>query len=119
MFKKHTHKLSDKLNAAKCKLSILSLNAQNIMSKFDEFQIAIDEINSKQEISIISIQESWRSSECNVQMFELPSYQLVSKGKYCSNNIFVDNDFLWEPLKIGENTTGWENLFIKIRHKSL
>ena len=119
-----THELSNKLNAAKSKLSILSLNAQSIMAKFDEFQIAIDQINSTgQEISIICIQESWLSSECNVQLFELPSYQLVSKGKYCSNHggllIYVHNDFLWEPLDIRENTTGWENIFIKIRHKSL
>ena len=58
-----------------------------------------------------------------MQLFELHSYQLVSKGKYCSNHggllIYVNNDFLWEPLDIRENTTGWENLFIKIRHKSL
>ena len=119
-----THELSDKLYQTKSKLSILSLNAQSIMAKFDEFQIAIDQINSTgQEISIICIQESWLSSECNVQLFELHSYQLVSKGKYCSNHggllIYVHNDFLWEPLDIRENTTGWENLFIKIRHKSL
>ena len=43
-----THKLSDKLNATKSKLSILSLNAQSIMLKFDKCQIAIDQINSKQ-----------------------------------------------------------------------
>ena len=75
------------------------------MAKFDEFQIAIDQINSTgQEISIICIQESWLSSECNVQLFELHSYRLVSKGKYCSNHggllIYVHNDFLWEPLGI-------------------
>ena len=79
------------------------------MAKCDEFQIAIDQINSTgQEISIICIQESWLSSECNVQLFELPSYQLVSKEKYCSNHggllIYVHNDFLWEPLRIRENT---------------
>ena len=39
-----THELSDKLYQAKSKLSILSLNA--IMAKFDEFQIARDQINS-------------------------------------------------------------------------
>ena len=74
-----TQELDDKLNATNSKLSNLSLNAQSIMSKFDEFEIAIDQINSKQEISITCIQESWLSSECNVQLFELPSYRLVSK----------------------------------------
>ena len=38
-----THELSDKLYQAKSKLSILNLNAQSIMAKFDEFQIAIDQ----------------------------------------------------------------------------
>ena len=32
-----THELSDKLYQTKSKLSILSLNAQSIMAKFDEF----------------------------------------------------------------------------------
>ena len=79
------------------------------MSKFDEFQIAIDQINSTgQEISLMCILESWLSSECNVQLFELPGYQPVCKGIYCSNHggllIYVHNDFLWEPLDIRENT---------------
>ena len=51
-----------------------------------------------------------------------PEYQLISKGKYCSNHggllIYVHNDYLWEPIIIKEQTTGWENLFIKVKHKS-
>ena len=35
------HELSEKLYVAKSNLSIISLNAQSINAKFDEFQIAI------------------------------------------------------------------------------
>ena len=103
-------------------LSIVSLNAQSIRAKFDEFQIAMNEINKKHHVSIICIQESCLSLECCTKMFKLPDYQLVSKGKYCSNHggllLYVQNDYSWEPITIKEDTTGWENIFIKINHKS-
>ena len=40
------HELSEKLYVAKSNLSIISLNAQSINAKFDEFQIAIKAIRS-------------------------------------------------------------------------
>ena len=89
---------------------IISLNAQSINAKFDEFQIAINAINKKQQINVICIQESWLSSECSTKLFELSEHQLISKGKYCSNHggllIYVHNDYLWEPITIKEQTTG-------------
>ena len=98
------------------------MNAQSIGAKFDEFQIAMNEINKKHHVSIICIQESCLSLECCTKMFELPDYQLISKGKYCSNHggllLYVRNDYSWEPITIKEDTTGWENMFIKIKHKS-
>ena len=41
------HALSDKLYQSKSNLSIISLNAQSINAKFDEFLIAINQINKK------------------------------------------------------------------------
>ena len=117
-----THELREKLYTVKSNLSIVSLNAQSIRAKFNEFQIAMNEINKKHHVSIICIQESWLSSECCTTLFELPDYQLIAKGKYCSNHggllLYVHNDYSWEPITIKEDTTGWENLFIKIKHKS-
>ena len=117
-----THELREKLYTVKSNLSIVSLNVQSIRAKFDEFQIAMNEINKKHHVSIICIQESWLSSECCTTLFELPDYQLIAKGKYCSNHggllLYVHNDYSWEPITIKEDTTGWENLFIKIKHKS-
>ena len=117
-----TQELCEKLHRVKSNLSIISLNAQSISAKYDEFQIAMNCINNKCHVSIVCIQESWLSSECSTKMFELPDYQVISKGKYCSNHggllIYVHNDYYCEPLTTKEGTTGWENLFIKIRHKS-
>ena len=120
-----TQELCEKLYAVKSNLSIISLNAQCIRTKFDDFQIAMNEINKKCHIGIVCIQESWLSTECCTKMFELPDYQLISKGKYCSNHgwlfiyvIYVHNDYNCEPIKIKEDTIGWENLFVKVRHKS-
>ena len=53
-----TQELCEKLYTVKSNLSIVSLNAQSIRTKFDEFQIAINEINKKHHVSIICIQES-------------------------------------------------------------
>ena len=116
------HALSDKLYESKSNFSILNLNAQSINAKFDEFQIAINEINNKHEVSIICIQESWLSSDSDTSLFDIPNYQLVAKGKYCSNHggllTYVHKDFYWENIAINDETTVWENLFIKVRHKT-
>ena len=77
------HELSKKLFTAESSFSIISLNTQGINAKFDEFQVAINAINKKQQISVICIQESWLSSECSTKLFELSEYQLISKGKCC------------------------------------
>ena len=118
------HALSDKLYQSKSNLSIISLNAQSINAKFDEFLIAINEINKKKQhkISIICIQESWLSSDSDSSLFNIPNYQLVAKGTYCSNHggllTDVHIDFYCENITINDVTTVWENLFIKITHKT-
>ena len=116
------HALSDKLYQSKSDFSIISLNAQSINAKFDKFLIAINQINKKHEISIICIQESWLSSKSDTSLFNIPNHQLVAKGKYCSNHrgllTYVHKDFYWVNIAINDVTTVWENLFIKIRHKT-
>ena len=52
------HTLNDKLYESKSNFNILSLNAQSINATFDEFQIAINQINIQHEVNIICIQES-------------------------------------------------------------
>ena len=78
--------LREALGSAKSALSILSFNAQSINAKFDEFRIAIDQINEKHPISIICVQESWLHSNSNLDIFELRDYTMISKGKHCSEH---------------------------------
>ena len=114
--------LSESLRSAKSSLSILSLNSQSLNAKFDDFQIAIEQLNRNNQISVICIQETWLSSESPTSLFDLPNYQLISRGKYCSNHggliTYIHNDFNWEPVSIKDQTTGWENLLVKISHNS-
>ena len=55
-------------------------------------------------------------------MFELPNYQLIPRGKYCSNHgglfTYGHADFHWEPMEIKEYSSGWENVLVKIQRKS-
>ena len=51
--------LGENIYESKSKLSVLNLNIQSINAKFDEFKIALDQLNSKQPINIICIQETW------------------------------------------------------------
>ena len=52
-------------------------------------------------------------------MTHLGSFDVnYSKMNHGGLLIYVHNDYYCEPLTIKEGTTGWENLFIKIRHKS-
>ena len=73
-------------------------------------------------INIICIQETWVDSTTDTCVFELPNYQLITKGKYCSGHgglfTYVHNDFQCEIMKLKEITTDWENLFITIKQKS-
>ena len=52
-------------------------------------------------------------------MFELPSYQLISRGKYCSNHLMFMMAFIGNQWKLKNiQVSGWENLFVKIQQKS-
>ena len=43
--------LGENIYESRSKLSVLSLNIQSINAKFDEFKIALDQLNSKQPIN--------------------------------------------------------------------
>ena len=66
-------------------------------------------IKKTHKISIICIQESWLSSDSDSSLFNIPNYQLVAKGKYCSNHggllTDVHKDFYCENITINDVTT--------------
>ena len=114
--------LSKSLQNTKGGLSILCLNSQSLSAKFDELEVAIEQLNKTNAISVICLQETWLSSESSRLLYDLPNYQLIFRGKYCSNHggliTYVHNSYNWEPLNVKDQTTGWENLFVKITHRS-
>ena len=67
--------LGENIYESRSKLSVLSLNIQSINAKFDEFKIALDQLNSKQPINTICIQETWVDSTTDTC-----AYQLSLKG---------------------------------------
>ena len=75
--------LSKSLQRTKGGLSILSLNRQSLSAKFDDFQVIIEQLNSNNAVSVICLQETWLTSESPVSLYDLPNYQLISRGKYC------------------------------------
>ena len=75
--------LREALGSAKNTLSIQSFNAQSINAKFDDIQIAIDQINGKHPISFICVQESWLHSNFNLDIIKLRDHNMISKGKHC------------------------------------
>ena len=117
------------LSQVKSKLSILSLNIQTINTKFDELKITLDDINQHHQISVICLQKTYLDENDSTLSFELNDYQLISKGRYCSNAgrliIYIHNDFNFEHVDISseisdndETKPSWESLFIEIKHKS-
>ena len=98
--------LREALGSAKNTLCIVSFNAQSINAKFDEFRIAIDQINEKHPISVICVQDSWLHSNSNLDIFELRDYNMISKGKHCSEHggliIYVQDDFDYELFSVFE-----------------
>ena len=98
------------------------MNNQSQSAKFDDFEVAIEQRNKTNAIAVICLQETWLSSESSTLLYDLPNYQLISRGKYCSNHggliTYAHNNYNWEPLNVKDQTTGWENLFVKITHRS-
>ena len=70
----------------------------------------LEQLNTNNAVSVICLQETWLSSESSTSLYDLPNYQLISRGKYCSNHggliTYVHNDYNWEPLNVKDQTTG-------------
>ena len=67
-------------------LNVLSLNIQSINAKFDEFKIALDQLNNKRSINIICIQETWVDSTTDTCVFKLPNYQKRGDDELYTNH---------------------------------
>ena len=90
------------LSQVKSKLNILSLNIQTINTKFGELKIILNNINQHHQISVICLQETHLDENDSTLCFD--DYQLISKGRYCSNAggliIYIPNDFNFKHVDI-------------------
>ena len=114
-----------KLLDSKVGFSILSLNIQNISSKFSNFETFLDSIerSSNNPISIIALQECWlHDSEIDIDNFNIPNYTMVHKNRLTPTDhggliIYVHNQFQCFDVNINLVSNRWEYLCIGLSHR--
>ena len=89
----------------------------------NKLKIILDAINQHHQISVICLQEAHLDENDSMLSFELNEYQLISKGRYCSNArgliIYIYNYFNFKHVDISSETisdsakTSWESLLLK------
>ena len=107
---------------SKVGFSILSLNIQNISSKFSNIETFLDliERNSNNPISIITLQECWlNDSEVDIDNFNIPNYTMVHKNRLTPTDhggliIYVHNQFQCFDVNINFVSNRWEYLCISL-----
>ena len=68
-------------------LKVLSLNCQSLNAKFDLINIFINQSNSQHsQIDIICLQETWLAADCDISLYKIDGYNLISSGKICSEH---------------------------------
>ena len=75
-------KFTNMLNT-KAGLCILSLNIQNIFSKFDEFKCFIDRVSVTNPISAICLNECWIHENSDLALVQLPNYNMFFQRSPC------------------------------------
>ena len=114
-----------KLLDSKVGFSILSLNIQNISSKFSNLETFLDSIerSSNNPISIIALQECWlHNSEIDIDNFNIPNYTMVHKNRLTLTdhgglNIYVHNQFQCFDVNINLVSNRWQYLCIGLSHR--
>ena len=64
--------------------TVMNLHIQSILSKFDQLQILIIELQSKPDAIII--QETWRSDVSDSSLFKLNGYNMIERGNTASSH---------------------------------
>ena len=104
--------------------SVLSLNIQNIFSKFDTFYPVIKKLNAENLFfSAICLQECWLGENDVTSIIQLPDYKLIHQSKICCGHggliIYLHNTLSYEPRNIYTRSDTWEGLFIDITSVNL
>ena len=82
-----TLSLECKLPSAKDHFTVFSLNIQSINAKFDYLSALVNDLSGKGiGFSAICLQESWLSKEDDVNLFQIPNYNIIHHVKTCSGH---------------------------------
>ena len=109
----------DNLKPHEKSFSLISLNIQSINAKFDNFTTLLSYLNeSNFMFSSICIQETWLRHDQDTSLFEIPGYNLIHKGKSCSENggliIYLKEEFTYNYRKLYNQCNLLEGLFIDV-----
>ena len=101
------------LQQCNSKISMLSINCQSINAKFDKLKLFLDDVNTKNKISVICVQETWNHEGMNTNCFSLPDYTLINANRRLTAHgglmIYLHDDFSYKEINI--NATNESNLF--------
>ena len=103
------------------KISILSINYQSLNAKFDKFKLFLDDVNTKNQISVICVQETWNHEGTDTNCFSLPNYTLITANRRLTAHggliTYVHNDFAYKEINIG--ATNESNLFESLFYRTM
>ena len=113
------------LNGINSRLCILSLNCQSINAKYEKLKLFLDDVNTRNPISVICIQESWAHEEIDIKYFSLANYTLINANRRLSLHggliIYLHDDFAYKELNdnipISKTSKLFESLFLEIWKK--
>ena len=101
------------LQQCNSKISMLSINCQSINAKFDKLKLFLDDVNTKNKISVICVQETWNHEGMDTNCFSLPDYTLINANRRLTAHgglmIYLHDDFSYKEINI--NATNESNLF--------
>ena len=105
------------------KISILSINCQSLNAKFDKFKLFLDDVNTKNQISVICVQETWNHEGTDTNCFSLPNYTFIIANRRITADggliTYVHNDFAYKEINIGATNESnlFESLFMELWRK--
>ena len=103
-------------------LLILSLNIQNVFTKFDQFSLFIERVNDSNPISVICLNECWLNAESDISDINLPNYNMfIQRGArlghgHCGLTTYVHQDYRVSELNPMQQHTAWDYMALEISH---
>ena len=88
--------------------SLITLNSQSLYAKLEQLKVYLHTIeNANCQIHVICIQESWINENTDLQQFNIPGYNFISKSATCSSHggvaMYIRDDMNYKILNITDN----------------